>query len=212
MVIKYSVQGSVKKHFTRFQFYTRVCFVALSAHTPSVLDEKGGQQSHAANPQHSLSLNNKLTNSDSLVEFFIHRCEFLKCSASFNFNQIKFLLSPKIHDYSLNGCMRPPALGAHAKAAPGWLAQRSLSHQSRRAYLNLRTLGGNKANMAKQQEKSIISQATPYQPLSAPPTYRSGIFRPSTYQPTGCQHNCHYTLTVSASTIKSQPLRPHMST
>ena len=36
-----------------------------------------------------------------------------------------------------------------------------------------------KANMAKQQEKSVISQAIPYQPLSSPPTYRLGILRPS---------------------------------
>ena len=38
------------------------------------------------------------TNSDSLVEFFIHPCKFLKYSISFSFNKIKFLLSPKIHD------------------------------------------------------------------------------------------------------------------
>ena len=59
--------------------------VALSAHTHThgVLDERGGQRSHAANPQHSLSIK---TNSDSLVEFFIQRCKFLKCSTSFSFN------------------------------------------------------------------------------------------------------------------------------
>ena len=149
----------------------------LSTHTDGVLDERGGQRSHAASPQHSLSLNNNLTNSDSLVEFFIHPCKFLKYSISFSFNKIKFLLSPKIHDYSLTITRDSPALEVHAKAAPRWLAQRSLSHQSRHTYLNPRTLGGNKVNMAKQQEKSIISQATPCQPLSAPPTYRSGILQ-----------------------------------
>ena len=35
----------------------KVCIVALSAHTHThgVLDERGGQRSHAASPQHSLS-------------------------------------------------------------------------------------------------------------------------------------------------------------
>ena len=75
------------------------------------------------------------TNSDSLVEFFIHPCKFLKYSISFSFNKIKFLLSPKIHDYSLTITPDTPALEVHAKAAPRWLAQRSLSNLPRRAYL-----------------------------------------------------------------------------
>ena len=104
------------------------------------------------------------------MEFFIHPCKFFNYSISFSFNKIKFLQSPKIHDYSLTNTRDSPALEVHSKAAPRWLTQRSLSHQSRRAYLKPRTLGGNKANMAKQQEKSIISQAlrhpiSHYQPL-----------------------------------------------
>ena len=75
------------------------------------------------------------TNSDSLVEFFIHPCKFLKYSISFSFNKIKFLLSPKIHDYSLTITPDSPALEVHAKAASRWLAQRSLSNRPRRAYL-----------------------------------------------------------------------------
>ena len=108
--------------------------VALSAHTHThgVLDERGGQRSHAASPQHSLSIT---TNFDSLVEFFIHPCKFLKYSISFSFNKIKFLLSPKIHDYSLTITPDSPALEVHAKAAPRWLAQRSPPNRPRRAYL-----------------------------------------------------------------------------
>ena len=75
------------------------------------------------------------TNFDSLVEFFIHPCKFLKYSISFSFNKIKFLLSPNIHDYSLTITPDSPALEVHAKAAPRWLAQRSLSNRPRRAYL-----------------------------------------------------------------------------
>ena len=71
----------------------------------------------------TLSLNNNLTNSDSLVEFFIHPYKFLKYSISFSFNKIKFLLSPKIHDYSLTITRDLPALGVHAKAAPRGLAR-----------------------------------------------------------------------------------------
>ena len=81
------------------------------------------------------TLNNNLTNSDRLVEFFIHPCKFLKYSISFSFNKIKFLLSPKIHDYSLTITRDAPALKVHAKAAPRWLAQRSLSNRPMRAYL-----------------------------------------------------------------------------
>ena len=58
------------------------------------------------------------TNSDSLVEFFIHLCKFLKYSISFSFNKIKFLLSPKIHHYSLTITPDSPALEEHAKAPP----------------------------------------------------------------------------------------------
>ena len=80
---------------------TTMC-CTLSTYTHGVLDERGGQRSHAASPQHSLSIqHNNLTNSDSLVEFFLHPCKFLRYSISFSFNKIKFLLSPKIHDYSL---------------------------------------------------------------------------------------------------------------
>ena len=74
--------------------------------------------------------------------------------------------------------MRPPCPWSVLKHFQGGSHQRSLSHQSRRAYLKPRTLGGNKANMAKQQEESVLSQATPYQSLSAPPTCRSGILQP----------------------------------
>ena len=69
------------------------------------------------------------------MEFFIHPCKFLKYSISFSFNKIKFLLSPKIHDYSLTITRDSPALEVHAKTAPRWLAQRSLSNRPRRAYL-----------------------------------------------------------------------------
>ena len=69
------------------------------------------------------------------MEFFIRPCKFLKYSISFSFKSIKFLLSPKIHDYSLTITRDSPALEAHAKAAPRWLAQRSLSNRPRPAYL-----------------------------------------------------------------------------
>ena len=74
----------------------------------------------------ALSLNNNLTNSDSLVEFFIHPCKFLKYSISFSFNKIIFLLSPKIHDNSLTITRDSPALEVHAKAAPRWLSLREV--------------------------------------------------------------------------------------
>ena len=87
----------------------------LSTHTHGALDERGGQRSHAANPQHSLSVT---TNPDSLVEFFIHTCKFVKYSISFSFKKIKFLLSPKIHDYSLTITRDSPAVEVHAKGSP----------------------------------------------------------------------------------------------
>ena len=49
--------------------------------------------------------------------------------------QYKFLPSPNLHDYSLKVTRDSPSLEVHAKAAPRWLAQRSLSNFPRRAYL-----------------------------------------------------------------------------
>ena len=105
----------------------------------------------------TLSLNSNLTNSDSLVEFFIHPCKFLKYSISFSFNKIKFLLSPKIHDYSLTITRDSPALEVHAKAAPK-VARSEKSVEPSQACVFIETprtpgmwiLGGNKANVAKQ--------------------------------------------------------------
>ena len=100
--------------------------------------------------------------------------------------------------------MRPPCPWSVLRHLQGGSHQGSLSHQSRCAYLKPRTLGSNKANMAKQQEKSIITQATSSDlQVRHLPTLGK-------YQPTGCQHNCYYTLTVNASTVKPQSLRPHM--
>ena len=61
-------------------------------HTHSVVDLRGGQQSHASNPQHSLSLNNNLTNSESLDLF-------IQCPKSHDYGLIS--TKSKIHDYSL---------------------------------------------------------------------------------------------------------------
>ena len=74
--------------------------VALSAHTHThmVFSMKEAASGATLPIPSTLSIT---TNSDSLVEFFIHPCKFLKYSISFSFNKIKFLLSPKIHHYSL---------------------------------------------------------------------------------------------------------------
>ena len=135
------------------------------------------------------------------MEFFIHPCKFLEYSISFSFNKIKFLLSPKIHDYSLTITRDSPALEVHVKAAPRWLAQRSLSHHPRRAYLlkppEPQVCGFwevTKPTWQNNRKSNFLTVVT-LLTIMVPPTHRSGI---GMYQPTGCQHNCHYTLTISS--------------
>ena len=157
------------------------------------------------------------TNSDSLVEFFIHPCKFLKYSISFSVNKIKFLLSPKIHDYSLTITADSPALEVHAKAAPRWLAQRSLSNRPRLAYLlkppECQVCGFwevTKPTWQNKRKSNFLTVDTLLTIIGPSDPQVRHLYALGTYQPTGCQHNCHYTLTlsssdtyaVSASTIK----------
>ena len=83
--------------------------------------------------------------------------------------------------------MRPPALGAHAKASPRGLAQRSVKPNSRTS--GMRILGGDKANMAKQRKKQFSHRRLPfthYRPFR--PTGQASSRPSDTYQPTRYQH------------------------
>ena len=139
------------------------------------------------------------TNSDSLVEFFIHPCKFLKYS-------ISLTITPD-----------SPALEVHAKAAPRWLAQRSPSNRPRRAYLLTppeRQVCGfwevTKPTWQNNRKSNFLTVDTLLTIIGSSDPQVRHLYALGTYQPTGCQHNCHYTLTlsssdthdVSASTIK----------